>query len=180
VLFVPKKDGGLRMCLDYRASNKLTVKDKCPIPRVDELFDRLHGAAHFSNIDLHSGYYQIRVREGDVPKTCIRTRYSSFEFLVMPFGLTNAPSTFQALMNEVFRDYVDNFILVYLDDVLKFSRSEEEHKQHVEMVLQRLRDEKLFAKLSKCEFNTISVSFLGQIVGANRSQVEEKKVESVV
>jgi hypothetical protein len=129
VLFAPKKDGGLRMCLDYRALNKLTVKDKCPIPRVDERFDRLNGATHFSNIDLRSGYFQIRVREGDIPKTCIRTRYGSFESLVMLFGLTNAPSTFQALMNEVFRDYVDKFILVYLDDVLIFSRSEEKHKQ---------------------------------------------------
>jgi Reverse transcriptase (RNA-dependent DNA polymerase) len=180
VLFAPKKDGGLRMCLDYRALNKLAVKDKCPTPRVDELFDRLHGATHFSNIDLRSGYYQIRVREGDVPKTCICTRYGSFEFLVMPFGLTNAPSTFQALMNEVFRDYVDNFILVYLDDVLIFSRSEEEHKRHVEMVLQQLRDEKLFAKLSKCESKKSSVSFLGHIVGANGLQMEEKKVEAVV
>jgi RNase H-like domain found in reverse transcriptase/Reverse transcriptase (RNA-dependent DNA polymerase) len=173
-LFAPKKDGGLRMCLDYRALNKLSVKDKCPIPRVDELFDRLHGAMHVSNIDLRSGYYQIRFREGDVPKTCIRTRYGSFEFLVMPFGLTNAPSTVQALMNVVFRDYVDKFILVYLEDVLIFSRSEEEHKQHVGMVLQRLRDEKLFANLSKCEFNTSSVSFLGLIVGADGLQTEEK------
>jgi hypothetical protein len=180
VLFAPKKDGGLRMCLDYRALNKLTVKDKWPIPRVYELFDRLHGATHFSNIELRSGYYQIRVREGDVPKTCIRTRYGFFEFLVMPFGLTNVPSTFQALMNEVFRDYIDNFILVYLDDVLIFSRSEEEHKYHVEMVLQRLRDEKLFVKLSKCEFSKSSVSFLGHIVGANGLQMEEKKVEAVV
>jgi RNase H-like domain found in reverse transcriptase/Reverse transcriptase (RNA-dependent DNA polymerase) len=168
------------MCLDYRALKKLTVKDKCPTPRVDELFDRLHGATHFLNIYLRSGYYQIRVREGYVPKTCICTRYGSFQFLVMPFGLTNAPSTFQALMNEVFRDYVDNFILLYMDDVWIFSRSEEEHKQHVEMVLQRLRDEKLFAKQSKCEFNKSSVSFLGHIVGANGLQMEEKKVETVV
>jgi hypothetical protein len=115
VLFAPKKDGGLRMCLDYRALNKLTVKDKCPIPRVDELFDRLGGTTHFSSIDLRSGYYQIRVGEKEVPKTCIRTRYGSYEFMVMPFGLTNAPSTFQALMNDVFRDYGDKFMLVHLE-----------------------------------------------------------------
>jgi Reverse transcriptase (RNA-dependent DNA polymerase) len=116
----------------------------------------------------------------DSPKTCIRTRYGSFEFLVMPIGLTNAPSTVQALMNEVSRDYVDKFILVYLDDVLIFSRSDEDHKQHVKMVLQRLRDEKLFAKLSKCEFNKSSVSFLGHVVGADGLQMEEKKIEAVV
>jgi Reverse transcriptase (RNA-dependent DNA polymerase) len=110
------------MCLDYRALSELTVKDKCPIPRVDELFDRLHGATHFSNIDLRSGYYQIRAREGDVPQTCIRTRYGSFEFLVMPFGLANAPSTFQALMNGCFETTFDKFILVYLDDVFIFRR----------------------------------------------------------
>jgi Reverse transcriptase (RNA-dependent DNA polymerase) len=128
VLFAPKKDGRLRMCLDYRALRKLRVKDKCPIPRVGELFDRLGDATHFSSIDLRSGYYQIRVREKDIPKTCIRTTYGSYEFMVMPFGPTNGPSTFQALMNDVFRDYGDKFMLVYLDDVLIFSQSAEENK----------------------------------------------------
>jgi RNase H-like domain found in reverse transcriptase/Reverse transcriptase (RNA-dependent DNA polymerase) len=180
VLFSPKKDGGLRMCLDYRAQNKLTVKDKCPIPHVDELLDRLGGATHVSSIDLRSGYYQIRVREKDIPKTYIRTRYGSYEFIVMPFGLTYAPSTFQALINDVFRDYVDKFMLVYLDDVLIFSRSAEEHKERVELVLKRLRDEKLFAKLSPCEFNKPSVTFLGHVVGQEGLSMERKEVQCVL
>ena len=131
VLFAPKKDGGLRMCLDYRALNKLTVKNKCPIPRIDEIFDRLQGAQHFTSLDLRSGYYQIRMRDTDISKTCIRTRYGSFEFLVMPFGLTNAPSTFQAVMNDVFREYLDDFVMVYIDDILIFSRTEEDHFRQI-------------------------------------------------
>jgi Reverse transcriptase (RNA-dependent DNA polymerase) len=118
VLFAPKADEGIRMCLDYRALNKGTIKDKNPIPRVDEIFDRLQGATHFSTLDLRSGYNQIRVREEDVPKTCIRTRYGSFEFLVIPFGVTNAPSVFQALMNSVFRDLADVYVMCYRDDIL--------------------------------------------------------------
>jgi Reverse transcriptase (RNA-dependent DNA polymerase) len=168
------------MCLDYRALNKLTVKDKCPIPRVDKLLDRLRGATQFSSIDLRSGYYQIRVREKDVPKTCICTRYGSYEFMMMPFGLTNAPNTFQALMNDVFRDYVDKFILVYLDDISIFSRSAEDHKEHVELVLKRFWGEKLFAKLSKCEFNKPSVTFLGHVVDQEGLCMERKKVECVL
>jgi Reverse transcriptase (RNA-dependent DNA polymerase) len=165
VLFAPKKDAGLRMCLDYQALIKVTVKDKCAIPRVDELFDLLGGAKHFSSIELRSGYYQILVREKDVPQTRIRTRYGSYEFVAMPFGLTNAPSAFQALMNHVFRAYVEKFMLVYPDYVLIFSRSAEKRKEHVELVLKRLRDEKLFAKSSKCEFNKPSVKVLGHVVG---------------
>ena len=151
VLFAPKKDGGLRMCLDYRALNKLTIKNKCPIPRIDEIFDRLQGAQYFTSLDLRSGYYQIRMKDSDVPKTCIRTRYGSFEFLVMPFGLTNAPSTFQAVMNDVFREYLDEFVMVYIDDILIFSRTAEDHLRHVGLILARLRQHKLYAKLSKCE-----------------------------
>jgi hypothetical protein len=120
VLFAPKKDGDLRMCLDDRALNKLTVKNKCPIPRIDKIFDRLQGAQYFTSLDLRSGYYQIRTRDTDIPKACIRTSYGSFEFLVMPFGLTNTPSTFQAVMNNVFREYLNEFFMVYIDDILKF------------------------------------------------------------
>jgi hypothetical protein len=127
VLFVPKKDGGLRMCLEYRAFNKLTIKNKCPIPRIDEIFDRLQGAQYFTSLDLRSGYYHIRMKDADIPKTCIRTRYGSFEFLVMPFGLANAPSTFPAVMNDVFREYLDDFFMVYIDDILIFSRTAEDH-----------------------------------------------------
>jgi hypothetical protein len=136
------------MCLDYRALNKGTIKDKNPIPRVDEIFDRLQGAKHFTTLDLRSGYYQIKVREQDIPKTCIRTRYGSFEFLVMPFGVTNAPSVFQALMNTIFRDLADVYVMCYLDDILVYSKDPAEHKQHVQEVLRRLRQEKLFCKRS--------------------------------
>jgi hypothetical protein len=153
VLFAPKKDGGLPMSLYYRALNKLTVKNKCPIPRIDEIFDRLQGAQHFTSLDLRSGYYQIRMRDKDIPKTCIRTLYRSFEFLVMPFGLTNARSTFQAVMNNVFREYLDDFVMVFTDNILIFSRTGEDHFRHVKLILKRLRQHKLFAKLSKCEFN---------------------------
>jgi Reverse transcriptase (RNA-dependent DNA polymerase) len=153
------------MCLYYRALNKGTIKDKNPIPRVDEIFDRLQGATH-STLDLRSGYYQIRFNDEDVPKTCIRTRYGSFEFLVMPFGVTNAPSVFQALMNSVFRDLADVYAMCYLDDILVYSRSELDHREHVTEFLRRLRQEKLFCKMSKCHFNRKKVKFLGHVVSA--------------
>jgi hypothetical protein len=132
------------MCLDYRSLNKKTVKNKCPLPRVDEIFDRLEGAKHFTTLDLRSGYYQIRVKDDDVPKTCIRARYGSFEFLVIPFGLTNAPSAFQALMNDVFREFLDEFVMVYLDEIIIYSKSERHHLQHVETVLQKLSNHDLY------------------------------------
>jgi Reverse transcriptase (RNA-dependent DNA polymerase) len=120
------------MCLDYRALNKMTVKNKCPLPRIDEIFDRLEGAKHFTTLDLCSGYYQIQVKEEYSSTTCIRTRYGSFEFLVMPFGLTNVPSVFQALMNDVFREFLDEFVMACLDNIIIYSKSQEEHLQHVE------------------------------------------------
>jgi Reverse transcriptase (RNA-dependent DNA polymerase) len=153
VLFAPKKDGGLRMCLEYRALNKLPVKNKCPIPRIIEIFDRLQGAQYFTSLDLRSGYYQIRMKDADIPKTCIRTRYGSFEFLVMPFGLTNAPSTFEAVMKDVFREHLDDFVMVYIEDIVIFSRTAEDRLRNVELILARLRQPQLFAKMSKCEFN---------------------------
>ncbi len=180
VLFAPKTDGGLRMCLDYRALNKVTIKDKNPIPRVDEILDRLQGAKHFSTLDLRSWYYQIKVREEDVPKTCIRTRYGSFEFLVMPFGVTNAPSVFQALMNSVFRDVADVFVMCYLDDILVYSKTANDHQQHVKEVLQRLRSEKLFCKRSKCHFSQWQVKFLGHVVSNKGVAMQQDKVGAVM
>jgi Reverse transcriptase (RNA-dependent DNA polymerase) len=153
------------MCLDYRALNKLTIKNKYPIPRIDEIFDRLQGAQYFTSLDLRSGYYQILMKDADIPKTCIRTRYGSFEFPVMPFGLTNAPSTFQAVMNDVFREFLEDFVMVYIGDILIFNRTAEDHLRHVELILARLRQHQLFAKRSKCEFNRASLPFLGHVLG---------------
>jgi len=180
VLFVKKKEGDLRMCVDYRALNKQTIKNTYPLPRIDELLDRLHGAKVFSKIDLRSGYHQIKIHEDDVHKTAFRTRYGLYEFLVLPFGLTNAPATFMNLMNDVFRKELDSFVIIYLDDILVFSENEEQHTAHLELVLQKLRDNKLYAKLSKCEFFKSKVGFLGHVVSENGVEVDPNKVKSIV
>ena len=180
VLFVKKKDGTLRMCIDYRQINKVTVKNKYPLPRIEDLFDQLKGAGVFSKIDLRSGYYQLRVKEGDVPKTAFRTRYGHYEFLVMPFGLTNAPAAFMDLMNRVFRPYVDQFVVVFIVDILVYSKDAQEHEQHLRIVLETLREKKLYAKLSKCDFWLKEVSFLGHIVSAEGIRVGPAKIEAVV
>ncbi|XP_019251550.1 PREDICTED: uncharacterized protein LOC109230516, partial [Nicotiana attenuata] len=140
------------MCIDYRQLNKVTIKNKYPLPRIDDLFDQLQGARVFSKIDLRSGYHQLRIRASDVPKTAFRTRYGHYEFLVMSFGLTSAPAAFMELMNRVFRPYLDMFVIVFIDDILVYSRSQEEHEQHLRVVLQTLRDSQLYAEFSKCEF----------------------------
>ena len=152
MIFVPKENGQWRMCIDYRALNKITVKNRYPLPRIEELLDHLHGARYFSKIDLHSGYHQIRVREADIAKTAFVTRYGSFEYLVMPFGLYNTPATFQRIMSTILRDGLDKFVLVFLDDILIFSRTKEGHEQHIRMILERLRTEKFFGRLTKCDF----------------------------
>ena len=179
ILFVKKKDGTMRMCIDYRALNNVTIKNSYPLPRVDELFDRLKGARYFSKIDLRSGYHQIRIAAEDIPKTAFRTRYGHFEFLVLPFGLTNAPGTFMHLMHETFREYLDDFVLVFLDDILIFSKTLEEHTRHVEKVLQTLAKAKLFAKESKCDFFKTEVEFLGHHVGRDGVRMMEDKVQAV-
>ena len=180
VLFVKKKDGTLRLCVDYRQLNKLTVKNKYPLPRIDDLFDQLKGASIFSKIDLRSGYHQLKIKDVDVHKTAFRTRYGHYEFLVMPFGLTNAPAAFMDLMNRVFRPYVDQFVVVFIDDILVYSKDRESHDTHLRVVLEILRKEQLYAKLSKCEFWLTEVSFLGHIVSKEGIQVDPKKIEVVV
>ena len=179
VLFVKKKDGSARMCVDYRALNKITIKNKYPLPRIDELLDRLNGAKFFSRIDLRSGYHQVRIAEGDVPKTAFRTRYGHFEFTVLAFGLTNAPATFMQLMHDVFRPYLDDFVIVFLDDILVYSRTENEHVEHVKTVLKTLRERKLYAKASKCDFFKNSVDFLGYVVTADGITMDSGKVKAI-
>ncbi|GJR48703.1 putative reverse transcriptase domain-containing protein [Tanacetum coccineum] len=172
VLFVKKKDGSFRMCIDYRELNKLTVKNRYPLPRIDDLFDQLQGSRYFSKIDLRSGYHQLRVHEDDIPKTAFRTRYGHFEFTVMPFGLTNAPTVFMDLMNRVCKPYLDKFVIVFIDDILIYSKSKEEHEIHLRMVLELLKKEKLYAKFSKCEFWLQEVHFLSHVVNENGIHVD--------
>ncbi len=180
VLFVHKKDGTLRMCVDYRALNKATVKNRYPLPRIDDLFDRLSGAKVFSMIDLRSGSYQIRIAEGDEKKTVCCTRYGSYKFLVMPFGLTNAPATFCTFMNDIFQEWLDDFVVVYIDDILIYSGSLEEHAEYLRKVFQRLRENKLYAKLEKCEFGVTEVDFLGHKITQEGLKMDDHKVKVIV
>ncbi|KAL0546159.1 hypothetical protein IC582_016065 [Cucumis melo] len=179
VLFVKKKDGSMRLCIDYRELNKVTVKNRYPLPRIDDLFDQLQGATVFSKIDLRSGYHQLRIKDEDVPKTAFRSRYGHYEFIVMSFGLTNAPAVFMDLMNRVFREFLDTFVIVFIDDILIYSKTEAEHEGHLRMVLQTLRDNKLYAKFSKCEFWLKQVSFLGHVVSKAGVSVDPAKIEAV-
>ncbi|PKU73783.1 RNA-directed DNA polymerase [Dendrobium catenatum] len=151
VLFV-KKDGSLRLYIDYRELNKLTVKNKYPLPIIDDLFDQLEGALVFSKIDLRSGYHQLRIREEDISKTAFSTRYGHYEFVVMPFDLTNAPAVFMDLMNRIFKPSLDLFVIVFIDDILVYSPDEKMHANHLRLVLYTLKDNDLYAKFSKCEF----------------------------
>ncbi|WVZ52955.1 hypothetical protein U9M48_003953 [Paspalum notatum var. saurae] len=180
-LFVEKKDqGGKRLYADYRPLNAFTVKNKYPLPHIDILFDQLGGATVFSKIDLRSGYHQIKVREKDIPKTAFSTRYGLYEYLVMSFGLTNAPAFFIYLMNLVFMNELDKFVVVFIDDILVYSKYEQEHEEHLQIVLSRLREHKLYAKFSKCAFWLKEVAFLGHILSAKGVIVDPSKVEDVL
>ncbi|GJU55496.1 putative reverse transcriptase domain-containing protein [Tanacetum coccineum] len=179
VLFVKKKDGSFRMCIDYRELNKLTIKNRYPLPRIDGLFDQLQGSQYYSKIDLRSGYHQLRVHEDDIPKTAFRTRYEHFEFTVMPFGLTNAPAVFMDLMNRIRRPYLDKFVIIFIDDILIYSKTKEEHELHLGLILGLIKKEKLYAKFSKCEFWLREVQFLGHVINGNGIHVDPSKIEAV-
>jgi hypothetical protein len=180
MIFVPKKDGTQRLCVDYCALNEVTIKNKYPLPRIDDLFDQLCGACVFSKIALRSGYHQLKVRECDIPNTTIVSRYGLYEFMVMSFGLTNAPAYFMYLINMVFMEYLDKFVVVFIDDILFYSRSEEEHEEHLRLVLHKLRDHKLYAKLSKCEFWLKQISFLGHVISKGGISRDPSKVQDVL
>jgi hypothetical protein len=180
ILFVHKKDGTLRMCVDYKALNKATVKNWYPLPRIDDLFDRLSGTKLFNRIDLRSGYYQIRIAKGEKEKIVYRTRYRSYEFLVMPFGFINAPATFCTLVNDIFQEWFNDFVVVYIDDILIYSGSLEEHAEHLQKVFQRLRENKLYAKLEKCEFRVTEVDFLGRRITQKGLKMDNHKVKAIV
>ncbi|GJS42359.1 reverse transcriptase domain-containing protein [Tanacetum coccineum] len=179
VLFVKKKDGSFCMCKDYRELNTLTIKNRYPFPRIDDLFDQLQKARYFSKIYLRSGYHQLRVQDDDISKAAFRTRYGHFEFKVMPFGLTNAPAVFMDLMNQVCKPYLDKFVIVFIDDILIYLKTKEDHENHLRLMLDLLRNEKLYAKFSKCEFWLQEVHFLGHVVNHDGIHGDPSKIEAV-
>jgi hypothetical protein len=179
VLFVKKNDGILRLCIDFRQLNKYTIKNKYPLPRIDDLFDQLRGAKIFSKIDLRAGYHQVRIKEEDIHKTAFRTRYGHYEFVVVHFGLTNALVVFMCLMNGIFRNYLDKFVIVFLDDILIYSKSKEENEHHLRLVLQVLREHQLYAKLSKCYFYQKQIHYLGHIISEQGIAVDPENIEAI-
>jgi hypothetical protein len=180
VLFMEKKDGTQRMCMDYRSLNEVTIKNKYPLPRIENLFDQMKGASVFSKTDLRSGYHQLKIRESDIPKTTFHTRYGLYEYIVMSFGLTNAPAYFMYLMNKVFMEYLDKFVVVFIDEILIFSKMEEEHEKHLRMVLEKLRSNQLYAKFSKCEFWLTEDTFLGHVISVGGVSIYPSKVKDVL
>jgi hypothetical protein len=180
VLFVKKKDESLRLCINYRPLNAVTIKNKYPLPRIDVLFDQLVRAKVFSKIDLRSGYHQIKIRASDIPKSAFSTRYELYEYLVMSFGLTNALAYFMYLMNSIYMPELDKFVVVFIDDILVYSKNEEEHAGHLHVVLQCLREHRLYAKQSKCDFWLKEIKFLGHTISEEGIVVDSDKVQEVM
>ena len=175
-----KKDGSLRLVVDYRGLNKVTIRNRYALPLISSLLERIGGAKHFTKIDLRGAYNLVRIRPGDEWKTAFRTRYGHFEYTVMPFGLTNAPAVFQHMANDIFRDFLDIFLIIYLDDLLIYSRTQAEHDIHVRKVLQRLREYGLYAKLEKCSFDCKEVEFLGYTISSKGIFMDPTKVQTVL
>jgi hypothetical protein len=176
---VKKKDGSMRMCIDYRNLNAVIVKNKYPFPRIDDLLDQLKDVKFFSKIDFRSGYHQMKIRPEDIPKTAFVNRYGQYEFTVVSFGLTNAPAYFMNMMNKVFMDELEKFVVVFIDDILIYSATAEEHEQHLRVVLEKLRQNQLYAKFSKCDFWLEEVTFLGHVLTAKGVAVDPAKIEAV-
>ena len=180
IVLVPNKDGTWRMCIDFGSLNKITIKNYYPLPRIDDLLDQLKNPMYFTKLDLRSGYHQIKIVEGNIWKTPFNTKQGLFEWLVMPFGLCNVPTTFMRIMNDVFIPYIDDFVIVYLDDIFIFSQRWEDQIKHVNTVFELLKKEKLYIKLSKCEFGKTSLVYLGYIVGNGQLKIDPAKVEDIV
>ncbi|RYA37947.1 reverse transcriptase family protein, partial [Enterobacter cloacae complex sp. GF14B] len=180
VLFQKKKDGTYRLCIDYRRLNKQTMKNKYHLPHIDELLSHLSGATIFSKVDLRSGYHQIRIKVEDIPKTAFSTRYGHFEFTILAFGLTNAPATFMCLMNNIFHPYLDDFILVFLDDIFVYSKNEEDHALHLKKTFEVLREHKLYAKASKYSFAKDQIVYLGRVISKEGIHIDLDKVKTML
>jgi hypothetical protein len=180
IVMVPKNGGTLRMCVDYHALNKITVKNRYSLPHIYDLLDQLKNVVYFTKLDLHSGYHQIRVAKHDAWKTAFKTKKGLFEWLVMSFGLCNAPTTFMPVTNDVFRPFLDDFLILYLEDILIFSGTWDEHVRHIKKVLDTLQREKLYVKLSKCEFGKTALVYLGHIVGGGQLQIDPSNIDVIV
>jgi hypothetical protein len=180
VIFVKKKDVSLRPCIDYKELNHATVKNRYPMPQIDDLFDQMKGATVFSKINLQSGYHQLRIKEGNIPKTTFRTQFGHYEFVIVPLGLTNAPAVFMSLMNGIFRKYLNHFVQVFLDDILIYSKNEREHEEHLQVVLSCLRENKLYGKLSKCSFFQKEIHYLGHIISGEGISIDPEKVKAIM
>jgi hypothetical protein len=180
MLFIEKKDGKQWMCVDYRSLDDVTIKNKYPLLWIEDLFDQMKGASVFYTIDLRSGYHQLKIQESDIPKTTFHTRYGLYEYTMMSFGLMNAPAYFMYLMNKVFMEYLDKFVVVFIDDILILLKTEEEHEMHLRLVLQKLKAHQLYAKISKCEYWLSKVAFLGHVISAGGVSVDPDKVNDVL